>query len=78
VTTTPDTPIRDAARQMARDWIRHLPVIDSEGRLVGIVSQRDITGVFAALLRGAGVPEIDTDTLVRQRRLARLEPGDLD
>jgi CBS domain-containing protein len=78
VTTTPDTPVRDAARQMARDWIRHLPVVDSEGRLVGIVSQRDITGVFAALLRGAGVPEIDTDTLVRQRRLARLEPGDLD
>ena len=51
---------------MARDWIRHLPVVDSEGRLVGMVSQRDITGVFAALLRGAGVPEIDTDTLVRQ------------
>jgi hypothetical protein len=41
-------------------------------------SQRDITGVFAALIRGAGVPEIDTDPLVRQRRLARLEPGDLD
>jgi CBS domain-containing protein len=78
VTTTPDTPVRDAARLMARDWIRHLPVVESGGRLVGIVSQRDITGVFAALIRGADVPEIATDTLVRQRRLARLEPGDLD
>ena len=78
VTTTPDTPVRDAARLMARDWIRHLPVVESDGRLVGIVSQRDITGVFAALIRAADVPEIDTDTLVRQRRLARLEPGDLD
>ena len=48
MTTTPDTPVRDAARRMARDWIRHLPVVDSEGRLVGMVSQRDITGVFAA------------------------------
>ncbi|HMG30719.1 MAG TPA: CBS domain-containing protein [Jiangellaceae bacterium] len=78
ITTTPDTPVRDAARLMARDWIRHLPVVEGGGRLVGIVSQRDITGVFAALIREAGVPEIDTDTLVRKRRLARLEPGDLD
>lgn len=78
ITTTPDTPVRDAARLMARDWIRHLPVVEGSGRLVGIVSQRDITGVFAALIREAGVPEIDTDTLVRKRRLARLEPGDLD
>jgi CBS domain-containing protein len=77
VTTTPDTPVRDAARIMAQHWIRHLPVVDG-GRLVGIVSQRDITGVFAALVREAGVPEIDTDALVREKRLARLEPGDLD
>ena len=78
ITTTPDTPVRDAARIMAQHWFRHLPVVDDGGRLVGIVSQRDVTGVFAALVREAGVPEIDTDALVREKRLARLEHGDLD
>ena len=77
ITVESDTSIRDAARTMAHHWIRHLPVVD-EGVLVGIVSQRDVAGVFAALWRDAGVPEIDTDQLVRARRLARLEPGDLD
>lgn len=77
ITTTPDTPVRDAARTMAQHWIRHLPVVD-EGRLVGIVSQRDITGVFAALVHATGTPDIETDSLVRDRRLARIEPGDLD
>jgi CBS domain-containing protein len=77
VTTTPDTPVRDAARTMAQHWIRHLPVVD-EGRLVGILSQRDITGVFAAMVHATGTPDIDTDSLVRDRRLARIEAGDLD
>lgn len=77
ITTTPDTPVRDAARTMAQHWIRHLPVVDN-GRLVGIVSQRDITGVFAALVHASGAPDIDTDSLVRDQRLARIEAGDLD
>jgi CBS domain-containing protein len=77
ITVESDTSIRDAARTMAHHWIRHLPVVD-EGLLVGIISQRDVAGVFAALWRDAGLPEIDTDQLVRARRLARLEPGDLD
>lgn len=77
VTTTKATPVRDAARTMAEHWIRHLPVVD-EGQLVGILSQRDILGVFAALWRKPGEPEIDTDSLVRSRRLARIESGDLD
>ncbi|HSI92193.1 MAG TPA: CBS domain-containing protein [Jiangellaceae bacterium] len=77
ITTTPDTPVRDAARTMAQHWIRHLPVVDG-GRLVGILSQRDITGVFAALVHAFGEPDIDTDSLVRDQRLARIESGDLD
>jgi CBS domain-containing protein len=76
-TTRSDTPVRDAARVMAQHWIRHLPVVD-DGRLVGMISQRDITGVFAALRRDSGAATIDTDSLVRELRLARLEPGDLD
>jgi len=77
ITTTPHTPLRDAARTMARHWIRHLPVVE-DGRLVGMISQRDITGVFASLVPGSGTPEIETDLLVRDQRLARIEHGDLD
>jgi len=77
VTTGPDTALRDAARTMARHWIRHLPVLEAE-EVVGMLSQRDIMGVFAALSREPGDVEIATDKLVRARRLARIEAGDLD
>lgn len=77
VSVSPDASVRDAARVMAQHWIRHLPVIQDD-QLVGIVSQRDVTGIFAALWYETGLPEIDTDNLVRQRRLARIEAGDLD
>ena len=77
VSVSPDASVRDAARVMAQHWIRHLPVVQGD-QLVGIVSQRDVTGIFAALWYETGLPEIDTDNLVRQRRLARIEAGDLD
>ncbi len=77
ITTGPDTSVQDAARTMAEHWIRHLPVVEND-ELVGIISQRDITGVFAALVHTGGTPSIETDSLVRDRRLARIDIGDLD
>ncbi|WP_053207593.1 cyclic nucleotide-binding/CBS domain-containing protein [Jiangella muralis] len=77
ITAEPGTHVREAARLMAQHWIRHLPIVD-DGKLAGILSQRDVIGVFAALWYETGVPEIDVDNLVRQRRLARVEAGDLD
>jgi CBS domain-containing protein len=76
-TVSPDMPLVDAAREMATRWIRHLPVKDG-GRLVGMVSMRDVTGIFAALAPGTVSVEYEFDQLVRERRLARIEPGDLD
>lgn len=77
VTTTADVSLHDAARVMAQHWIRHLPVVDGD-QVVGMLSQRDIMGVFAALRRETGAVEIDSDELVRARRLVRIGPGDLD
>ncbi|SDT61625.1 cyclic nucleotide-binding/CBS domain-containing protein [Jiangella sp. DSM 45060] len=77
ITAEPGTHVREAARLMAQHWIRHLPIVDN-GKLAGILSQRDVIGVFAALWYETGAPEIDVDNLVRQRRLARVEAGDLD
>ncbi len=76
-TVPPDHSIRDAARMMAQHWIRHLPVVDG-GKVVGVLSQRDIVGVFAALWQEDDSIEIETDKLVREQRLKRLEHGDLD
>jgi CBS domain-containing protein len=76
-TVAPDMPLQDAAREMAVRWIRHLPVV-KDGQLLGVVSMRDVTGVFAALAPGGVAVEHEFDQLVRERRLARIEHGDLD
>jgi CBS domain-containing protein len=73
----PGTTIHEAARLMAAKWIRHLPIVE-DGRVLGVVSQRDLVGVFAALDPDPRGIELASDELVRERRLARIEQGDLD
>jgi CBS domain-containing protein len=46
VTIHPDATIPRAARTMNAHHIRRLPVIDEDGRLLGVVSRRDLLGVF--------------------------------
>jgi len=41
-TITPDTPITDALRLMRDRQVRRLPVLDQEGNLIGIVSEKDL------------------------------------
>ena len=76
-TVPPDMQVQDAARLMASRWIRHLPVVDGE-ELLGVVSMRDMTGVLAAMAPGSPDVEHRYDLLVRERRLAQIEQGDLD
>ena len=42
VTITPDAPFQEAVKLMREKEFRRLPVVDSKGRLVGIVSERDL------------------------------------
>jgi CBS domain-containing protein len=76
-TVPPDMPLQDAAREMAARWIRHLPVVE-DGTLLGVVSMRDVTGIFAAMATSNVRVEHEFDQLVRERRLVRIEHGDLD
>jgi CBS domain-containing protein len=42
----PDATLAEAARRMLRRGIRRLPVVDTDGRLLGLVSRADLLGVF--------------------------------
>ncbi len=46
ITIGPDATIPAAARLMNTHHIRRLPVVDADGKLVGIVSRRDLLSVF--------------------------------
>jgi CBS domain-containing protein len=46
VTISPDATIPGAARMMNTHHVRRLPVVDPEGKLIGIVSRRDLLSVF--------------------------------
>ncbi len=46
ITIGPDATIPAAARLMNTHHIRRLPVVDKDGKLVGIVSRRDLLSVF--------------------------------
>ena len=48
-TLPPDATPEDAARRMAAGKFRHLPVVDQEGRVLGVVSQRDLLAAGVAL-----------------------------
>jgi CBS domain-containing protein len=76
VTVGPGTSLREAAKVMADRWIRHLPVLDG-GKLVGVLSQRDLAGVLAGALNEPEALQqlVDASELVRERRLKRIEHG---
>ncbi|MFF7645106.1 CBS domain-containing protein [Streptomyces canus] len=46
ITVHADNTIVEAARTMAKNRVERLPVLDEEGRLVGIVTRRDLLKVF--------------------------------
>lgn len=42
ITIRPDTPVTEAQAMMKREKIHHLPVLDKDEKLVGIVSEKDL------------------------------------
>ena len=76
VTIHPGASLREAASVMTEKWIRHLPVLD-RGKLVGVLSQRDLAGVLGTALNEPEALEqlIEASELARERRLSRIEAG---
>ena len=82
VTIPVETTIKEAAEIMFQKWFRHLPVAAADGKVVGIISLRDLLTLVAE-----GMKEPDSlqpllgHQLVRDARTDRLqhiEAGDLD
>ena len=44
ITASPDTPIEEAAQTMLDNGFRHLPVVDGDRGVVGVVSLRRLVG----------------------------------
>lgn len=70
VTITPDATVQEARRTMAAHSIRHLPVVDDAGGLIGLVSQTDVL-VAGADDRGpvADIMVRDMDTVDERSNL---------
>jgi CBS domain-containing protein len=79
VTVSPDSSIQDAAKIMFDKWFRHLPVTTGDGKVVGIISMRDLlTLVSQGMDEPSHIQTLTGHQLVRDRRLERVEAGDLD
>jgi len=58
VTVDPEQSLEDAARLMAEHQIRRLPVVEEDGRLVGILAQADVARHLDAARTGEVVEQI--------------------
>ncbi|MFB9581009.1 CBS domain-containing protein [Streptomyces goshikiensis] len=68
VTVTKDATIPGAARLMARGHLKRLPVVDGDGRLIGVVSRGDLLKIY---LR----PDADIAEELRELIMAELIPA---
>jgi len=74
VTTGPETEVYDAARTMTAQDIKRLPVIDADGRLLGIISRADIVSIFTR-------PDDVIEDEIREDLILRvlfIDPGQMD
>lgn len=58
ITVTPETSLMQATKMMKENKIRRLPVVDENGRLVGIVTDRDIKAASPSLATTLEVHEL--------------------
>lgn len=90
ITVAPDTPLPDVASTLRSNQISAVPVLDTDGTVVGLVSEYDLLareGATAAAVMTRGVVSVDTNTDVshvrhllvdrRIRRVPVLERGRL-
>ena len=58
ITIAPDTPIEDALKLMRESKVRRLPVLDKEGKLVGIITEKDLLYVSPSPATSLSIHEL--------------------
>ncbi len=66
----PDTPVAEVWRTMSERRFRHMPVVDEDGRLIGMVSQRDL---IVAAPSPAGPTGAEAEQLVSKLMRTELD-----
>jgi CBS domain-containing protein len=59
LTTAPETGIPEAMAMMVDGHFRHLPVVNADGHVIGIVSMRDLMAYTSLRLRGGNLGHDD-------------------
>ena len=71
VTATPETPLHEIATLLEERQIKHVPIVDKDGNLVGIVSRANLIQVVASAR-----PKLEVtlpDSTIRQQLLGELK-----
>jgi CBS domain-containing protein len=71
ITAAPDTPLREIAGLLEKNRIKRVPIVDEEGKVLGIVSRANLIQALATLLEDAGQAGTD-DPGIRQRVMAQF------
>ncbi|MDH3730855.1 MAG: CBS domain-containing protein [Acidimicrobiia bacterium] len=73
VTVAPDATLAEAARVLATNGVKRLPIVDAEGLVIGVISRADIVAAFAR-------PDELIDDEIREdisRRILFIDPDAL-
>lgn len=67
-TVAPDTPLRDAARDMVRAGVGALPVVDGTGQVIGMLTERELMRhLLNSYLHSGAAPRGDRDSALGER-----------
>ncbi len=81
ISVHPEMPMNDALRMMRAEHVRRLPVVDAHGRLVGIVSERDLLHAAPSDVTSLSIWEINdlvsriTIDKVMSREVVTIDEG---
>lgn len=73
VTITTDTTLKDALDLVRSKSFRHLPVLDSEGKLVGIVTEKSL--VYASPTPATSLSVFEVDYILSRTKIGQIIQG---
>ncbi len=80
ITIVPEAGVYDAQEKMAQNRIRHLPVVDPNGRLIGILTDRDIRSVlpYSLMKDPTDSAEVEKIRDLKVRDIMTADPKTID